>query len=158
MQHLPTSFVKLLDSEPLVVQQQMLAALLDNIAILEKANLPTPSKKPAPKPISKPTAKDEVSALVEHVNNPGIDDNLAKAISSELHSLNIKSDKPEKVKTIWLSPSSESYNYANVINNPMPINDFPNICTLLSIVNSHPSSTADADACLVSFSHRVMLA
>ena len=157
MQHLPPSFVKLLDSEPLVVQQQMLTALMDNIAILERANLPAPgpNKNSAPnvsKPVSrsKPDPKDELAQFVEHVENPGIDRTLAEAIRSELQSLNFSTDKPQKVKTIWLSPSSESYNYSSIINKPLPINDFPNICNLLSIVNSHPSSTSDADACLVS--------
>jgi len=157
MQHLPPSFVKLLDSEPLVVQQLMLTALMDNIAILEKANLPNPSpnKNSAPN-VSQPVSKskldpaDEVAQFVEHVENPGIDRTLAEAIRSELQSLNFNTDKPQKVKTIWLSPSSESYNYSSIINKPLPINDFPNICNLLSIVNNHPSSTSDADACLVS--------
>ena len=151
MQHLPPTFVRLLESEPLVVQKHMLAALLDNIALLEGANLPPAPSAPRNKPVPKPTARDEVSAFVEHVSNPGIDKNLAQAILNELNALDLASGKPEKVKTMWLSPSSESYNYANVINNPSPINNSPNICRLLSIVNSHPSSTADADACLVSF-------
>ena len=153
MQHLPTSFLKLLDLEPLEVQLDMFAALKENIAVLEKAHLPPICKKSAPESLSHqtPAPRDEISAFVEHVHNPGIDDDLADAILEELQSLPFKSQKIEKVKTIWLSPSSDSYNYADVVNDPLPIKSFPNIEHLMSIVNGHSGSTSDADACLVSF-------
>ena len=151
MQHLPTSFIKLLDSEPLEVQQQMLTALKDNIAILESANTPQHCNKTSGKASTHNSPHDDISEYVGHVDNPGINDDLANGILTELQSLSFKSSKLDKVKTLWLSPLSDSYNYADVINDPKPINAFPNICHLMSIVNQHPSTSSDADACLVSY-------
>ena len=131
------------------MQQQMLDALKDNIAILEGANIPQHCVKTA-ETASHNTPLDDISPFVEHVENPGISDDLANKVLKELHSLSLKSSKSDKVKTLWLSPSSDSYNYASVVNNPTPIKEFPNICHLMSIVNRHPSTSSDADSCLVS--------
>ena len=118
----------------------MLDALLDNIKSSKAAIIPKIS----------PTIDDIViTDLVEHVANiDGLDDFLTNNVMSELESLNLKSSS-RKVMTKWLSPTSKSYNYGNVVNNPIPIDGLPNICQLLSIINRHPSTTHDLDACLV---------
>ena len=90
-----------------------------------------------------------MSDYVEHVADLNIDDDLSKSIEDELISLQLKSSS-SKIKTQWLSPSNESYNYGNVINNAKPISSYPNICKLMAMVNDHPSTTGDLDACLVS--------
>ena len=130
----------------------MLIALTDNITSLEKALplKPNDVKHQSTQPPS--TIPDDISPFVEHVelDDLAIDDDLADAISNELKSMKLVSPIPTKIKTQWLSPSSESYNYGSVINNPKPICDYPNICKLMDIVNKHPSSTGDMDACIVS--------
>ena len=115
----------------------MLDALLDNIKSSKAAKVP------------KIPTVDNIGDLVEHVPIiDGLDDTLADNIMTELESLNLKSSS-RKAMTKWLSPTSKAYNYGNVVNNPIPISGLPNICKLLSIINSHPSSTHDLDACLV---------
>ncbi len=77
-----------------------------------------------------------------------IGNTLCTDILAELETLNLK--RPGKgVKTQWLSPTDESYNYGKVLNSPWPIKDYPNICELMKVVNSHPSTTGDMDCCLV---------
>ena len=58
--------------------------------------------------------------------------------------------KPAKVKTQWLSPSNEPYNYGKIVNKPKPITDYPHIVQLMNKVNRHPSTSGDMTACLVS--------
>ncbi len=118
----------------------MIKALAIDISSMEKSQ-----PAPAPKVISTST---RINNLVEHVSDLGIDDTLRSNIFTELHSLNLK--KPGRgVKTKWLSPSDESYNYGKVLNSPMPIKNYPHICKLAELVNKHPSTTGDMDCCLV---------
>ncbi len=92
-----------------------------------------------------------LATFVEHIPDLGIDQALENGILDELSSLRLTGDtKSNKVKTQWLSPTSDSYKYSGVCNDPMPISKFTNICKLMGIVNSHPSTTGDADSCLVS--------
>lgn len=95
-----------------------------------------------------------LSDFVEHIPELDISDELSSGLLEELTSLKLRSrgfnGKPAKVKTIWLSPSSVPYNYGNVINNPKPIRDFPNIVHLMELVNGHPGTSGDMTACLVS--------
>ena len=137
---LPLAFSKLLTDSSLDEQRLMLAALTDNIARLESANMaPTPNKNDS----------DDLTSLVEHIEDLGIAPDLSAAVEEELKSFDMVSNS-RKVKTKWLSPSSESYNYAAVINNPSPISEYPNICKLMELVNDHPATTGDMDSCLVS--------
>ena len=121
------------------MKRQMLKFLTDDIAKGE--NLTPP---PIPAPLS-----TDISSFVEHVDDVVLDEALICGIQDEFQTLDLKYP-PQKVNTQWISPSSESYNYGKVINNPKPILDFPNISKLMGIVNSHPSTTGDMDACLVS--------
>ncbi len=118
----------------------MLAALSDSINRLEASNLASKTKN---------SDNDDLVHLVEHINNLGINPDLSAAVEQELQSFNMVSNT-DKVKTKWLSPSSESYNYAAVMNRPSPISDYPNICKLMELVNGQPATTGDMDSCLVS--------
>jgi hypothetical protein len=95
-------------------------------------------------------APDSLSSLVEHVPDLGIGKTLEDGILDELTSLRLTASKSQKVQTQWLSPTSDTYKYGGVCNNPRPISGFPNICKLMGIVNSHSSTTGDSDSCLVS--------
>lgn len=114
----------------------MLEALSANITASE-----TP--KPPPPPFN-------ILDHIQHVSDIGIDDNLNSAISDELTSLDLLGGKENKVTTKWLSPTNDSYNYGSIVNHPNPIANYPNICKLMSLVNNHPSTTGDMDACIVS--------
>ena len=94
-------------------------------------------------------AVSEMYSFVDHVQDLGIDQTLEQGILSELSSLKLLSTS-KKVKTQWLSPTNDKYKYGNVCNNPKPINGFPCIAKLMDIVNAHPSTTRDSDACIVS--------
>ncbi len=91
---------------------------------------------------------------VEHVEDLGIDNALSSGIMKELAQLKIRTKgskgKPAKVKTQWLSPSNEPYNYGAIVNNPKPITDYPHIVQLMNKVNNHSSTSGDMTACLVS--------
>ncbi len=97
-----------------------------------------------------PLDLDSVSTFVEHVPDLGIDESLEKSILDELSSLKLTDTKSRKIQTQWLSPTSESYKYSGVCNDPKPISKFPNVCKLMGIVNSYPGTTGDADSCLIS--------
>ena len=87
--------------------------------------------------------------LVEHVPVlPGMDESLSKEILKEIDSMNL-GGKPEKVHTLWISPSSENYCFGNVVNKPHPINNFPSISKLMGLINDLPSTTSNMNACLV---------
>ena len=95
------------------------------------------------------TSDIDINSLVEHVDSlSGLDDSLCDSIMEEIQTLGLKK-KGRGVKTQWLSPTSDEYNYGNVINKPLPIRDYPSLCKLMDIVNSHPSTTGDMDSCLV---------
>ena len=95
------------------------------------------------------TSDIDINSLVEHVDSlSGLDDSLCDSIMEEIQTLDLKK-KGRGVKTQWLSPTSDEYNYGNVINKPLPIRDYPGLCKLMEIVNSHPSTTGDMDSCLV---------
>ncbi len=95
-----------------------------------------------------------ISDFVEHVTDLDIDNDLSAGILDELTKLKLrtrgKNGKPAKVKTKWLSPSNEPYNYGAIVNNPKPISDCPYILQLMDKVNRHPSTSGDMTACLVS--------
>ena len=97
------------------------------------------------------TSDIDINSLVEHVDSlSGLDDSLCDSIKEEIHTLELHKKKGPGVKTQWLSPTSDEYNYGNVINKPLPIKDYPGLCRLMDIVNySHPSTTGDMDSCLV---------
>ena len=63
-----------------------------------------------------------LKTLAEHVEDIGIHETLSDSIISEFHSLNLTGDR---LKTQWLSPTRESYNYAAVVNHPKQIKEFP---------------------------------
>ena len=94
------------------------------------------------------------SDLVQHIPELEISEDLSSGLLNELNSLKLRSrgnkGNPAKVKTQWLSPGSTPYNYGKVINNPKPISNFPNVVKLMEQVNSHPSTSGNMSACLVS--------
>ena len=96
------------------------------------------------------TPKDVISSMVQHVDDLGLDESLVKGIEAELNSLQLEGSNPKKVLTQWLSPSLDSYNYGKIVNKPKPISSFPNISALMEIINLHPATSKDMDACLVS--------
>ncbi len=144
MVELPTPFTNLLQTADLDVKRAMLEALKANITAMEKkAKLQIQST-----PVNNVTIPPLFDSLVEHVSDLALDDTLCKNILAELDTLNLK--RPGRgVKTQWLSPTGESYNYGKVLNSPWPIKNYPSICKLAEIVNNHPSTTGDMDCCLV---------
>ncbi len=100
------------------------------------------------------TSQASISDFVEHVTDLDISKELSSGVLKELSELKLRTKgskgKPAKVKTKWLSPSDEPYNYGAIVNNPKPISDCPNIVQLMNKVNSHPSTSGDMTACLVS--------
>ncbi len=126
----------------------MLSLLSADIAKSE-ASTASNSKQPSPDSPSLQNKVPDISSFVEHVPDLGIDKQLEQDIMQELSSLNLLNSASRKVKTQWLSPTSDNYEYAAVCNKPKPIDGFPNICKLMSIVNAHPSTTGDSDCCFV---------
>ncbi len=104
-----------------------------------------------------PTSADnapQISDYIEHITDLGISDDLSANVLKELTSFKLRTHgskgRPAKVKTQWLSPSDESYNYGKIVNKPKAIGDFPHILELMDIINKHPSTSGDMTACLVS--------
>jgi alkylated DNA repair dioxygenase AlkB len=104
-----------------------------------------------PTATSTSTPKEVISSVVQHVDDLSLDDSLVEGIESDLHSLQLQGSNPKKVLTQWLSPSVDSYNYGKIVNKPRPIGSFPHISALMDIINRHPDTSNDMDACLVSF-------
>ena len=152
---IPFSFTVLLETASLHVKELMLEALSMNIAankipksIIRLQPIITQTSLVESKPAS--DSPMDMSALVEHVPDLKLDKALSDGIRVELENLQMKGPA-SKVHTQWLSPTSDSYNYGKVINKPKPIAQHPSIAELLAVVNSHPSTSGDLDACLVSF-------
>ena len=118
-------------------KRMMLSAISSSIA-LDESNL-------VPPVLNQST---DMSGLVEHIPDLGLEDEHYWTIRSELESMNL-SGKGRGVKNQWLSPTDEYYNYSSVINKPKPISDYPGICKLMDLVNNHESTTGDLDCCLV---------
>ncbi|KAL5270218.1 hypothetical protein ACHWQZ_G001079 [Mnemiopsis leidyi] len=139
MEDLPVGFVAILNAATLKQKQLMLSAISASFAKPE----PCVQSKPANAPV-------KIEDLVEHVPDLGLDDDLYYFINEELLSLQLQNVRGAGVKTKWLSPESESYNYGKVNNKPSDIKQFPNILKLMDLVNKHPSTTGDMDCCLIS--------
>ena len=96
----------------------------------------------------------QISEFVCHVDKLPLSSSLSNDILNELTSLKLRTKgtkgKPAKVKTQWLCPRDNSYDYGSVVNKPRSISDFPNICKLMDMVNSHPDTSGDMSACLIS--------
>ena len=90
----------------------------------------------------------DILALVEHVPHINLTDELYNEILDELNGLDLNSTS-NAVRTKWLSPTDEPYNYAKVKNDPLPIRNYPKINKLMDIVNAHPSTTQNMDCCLI---------
>lgn len=133
---LPPSFVELLSQSSLKVKHRMLQALNEAITLDE---------------VKAPPHISDVSTYVKHIPELDIGQDLNTSIMAELESLNLHlHPDPNKVKTQWLSPTNEEYNYGKVINKPKPISEFKAISELAEMINKHPDSTGDMDACIVS--------
>ena len=149
---LPSFLSEFLKTASLELKHQLLDVLAEDIATAEAENLlPTHDTIVQPHQDTVQTSLSvDISELVEHVPDLKLDDILAEGILVELKSLQFKGPA-KKVKTQWISPSSDSYNYGRIVNKPKPIDAFPNISKLRDLVNQHPSTSSDMDACLVSY-------
>jgi len=134
MQELPKVFVDLLKTATLAEKRAMLEALTLNVASETTAESTASS--------------DDIVSLVEHVNDLNLDKTLCDDLQKELDSLNLK-QRGRAVTTQWLSPTTHSLYYGHVMNKPTPINDYPNFCKLMEVVNNHPSTSGDMDSCLI---------
>ena len=132
---LPPTFLELLGSSSIEVLRLMKNVVSKAISDAEGNNNPPP---------------DNISDYVEHIEDLGIDDTLAAGITKELGTLQLKSRSSTKIKTKWLTPKVDSSSLSKVIKNPQPIDDYPNICKLLDLVNNHPSTTGNLNSCLIS--------
>ena len=123
----------------------------DTIETLSEDHLTAPSTESiTPKPISPlPSPEPEsFSDLVKHIQLD-LPEPLVKGVMEELATMKIRT-RGKKVKTLWLSPSNDSYRYGRVVNKPKPINEFPKILELMSLVNSNKATSGNMTACLVS--------
>ena len=137
---LPATFLELLNNSSLEVKRLMQEALTDSITKAESVSSALKSNTDV-------QPKD----FVTHVEDLHIDKCLSAAIQAELESLNLHSlPQKNKVKTQWLSPSNEDYNYGSIVNKPKPISEYPAICKLMDLVNDQPSTTGDMDAAHIS--------
>ena len=124
---------------------------VDAVAPSTKSTPPTPTHL-TPTHLTKDSSDEVLSLLVEHVPAlPGLDDALSDSILKELDSMQLLRN-PNKILTRWLSPTSDPYNYGKVVNNPIPIDNFPSIKKLMSTINNLPPTTCtgNMDSCLVS--------
>ena len=98
--------------------------------------------------------RTQISEFVNHIDELPIGSSLSNDILKELTSLKLRTKgtkgKPAKVKTQWLCPIDKYHNYSSTINKPEPISEFPHISKLMGIVNSHPATSGNVTACLVS--------
>ena len=103
--------------------------------------------------LSQSQPRSQISEFVCHVDKLPLSSSLSNDILNELASLKLRTKgtkgKPAKVKTQWLCPG-DNYDYGSVVNKPRSISDFPNICKLMDMVNSHPDTSGDMSACLIS--------
>ena len=135
---LPDGFIRIFTDSDLNQKKAMLKLLSASISAVEAG-----TDKNIPPSRAEPSC---LTNLTEHVPDIGIDDHLNEFINAELHSFNLTGNK---LKTQWLSPTNETYNYAAVVNQPKKISDYPAICRLMELVNAHPSTTGDLDSALV---------
>ena len=157
---LPPLITEFLETASLDDKHQLLAVLSENIACIEADNLLPPPNYTVPaggkKRSDAPLALDDLSfsRYVQHIDNLGIDATLSTGVETELASMKLLSRatkaKKAKIKTQWLSPSDDHYNYGSIVNKPLPISNYPSILKLMELVNVHPSTTADMDSCLIS--------
>lgn len=133
---LPDGFMRIFTDSDINQKKAMLKLLSASISAVEAGTVPAPSRV---EPLC-------LKNLTEHVQDIGIDDQLNEFINAELHSFNLAGNK---LKTQWLSPTNDTYNYATVVNQPKQISNYPGICRLMELVNSHPSTTGDLDSALV---------
>ena len=102
---LPPAFLELMETTPIEMKHLMLAYLQESICKSETA-LPTKAEVTVEE-------ATPLSSYVEHVgaDSLGMTDELYHEVCAELKSLGLKSSNAKKMKTQWLSPSSEAYNY-----------------------------------------------
>ena len=89
----------------------------DTIETLSEDHLTAPSTESiTPKPISPlPSPEPEsFSDLVKHIQLD-LPEPLVKGVMEELATMKIRT-RGKKVKTLWLSPSNDSYRYGRVVN------------------------------------------
>ena len=156
---LPQTILDFIASATLETKHQLLDVLAEDITRLEAENLlPLSDFLPLLQESINPShtghSAEDLSRFVEHVPMLDISPSLSTAIDEELKSFKLRTrssnGKKSKVKTRWLCPSEDPYVYGNVVNDPLPIVDYPNICRLMGIVNNHHSTSGDMDSCLVS--------
>ena len=66
--------------------------------------------------------------------------------------MGILGKKSNKVTTQWLSGDDRAYCFSesqSFKHPPKPLKEYPGICTLLDLVNAHPSTTHNLDSALV---------
>ena len=117
-----------------------LMELLKNSLAEDKVKPPTPVKL---------VTSGHVSNLVSNIPDLQVDSKLLEDLSEELHSLKLGSNS-KKVKTQWLSPSTEPYIYGDAFHHSKSITNYTSICKLMSIVNQNSDTTGNMDCCLVS--------
>ena len=151
---LPSAITEFVESASLDEKQQLLALLTENIAADEASFNTANTEVDDSSSLLNSTDSPGLSSFIEHVDKLDISPELSAGVETELHSLKLQTraskGKKIKVKTQWLSPTDESYNYSNVINKPLPLCSYPHISKLMGLVNSHPGSSNDMDSCLVS--------
>ncbi len=156
---LPTTITSFISSASREQKQLLLSLLTKDLeSDATTTELSKAESEPEPKPKSNsPTTVDKVpqiSDYMEHISELDISEDLSAEVLKELEGLKLRTrgtkGRPAKVKTQWLSPSNESYNYGKIVNKPKAIRDFPRILEVMDIVNKHPSTSGDMTACLVS--------
>ena len=134
-----SSFYDLIQKCSLLEKKTLLLTLQDIIRKEETSrNMPIPTSK--------------LTDLVEYVPNfiPSDADDLVSGIHSELKSFD--SLKPcNEVTSQWLSLINEPYSFGRKTYNAKDLQSYQYIHKLMGMVNNHPSTTGDANSCLISF-------
>ena len=92
---------------------------------------------------------EHVSNLLSNIPDLHVASKLLEGLSEELHSLKLGSNS-KKVKTQWLSPSTEPCIYGDAFHDSKPITNYISICKRMSIVNPHSVTTGNTDCYIMS--------
>lgn len=137
-------FSELLKNASLIEKKAMLVALQNSISseesILRKNFLPDNKLK---------ELVDFVPDFISPVNED--DNDLASNIIKELDSIKGLKSSSKVVTSQWLSLNDLPYSFGKATYEAKDLMEYPHIHRLLDLINSHDSTTGDANACLVNY-------
>ena len=138
---IPQSFLNTISTCSIETKKAMLDVLLESIEHdqLESAVASTPLPTPTPETV------DEYVSLIPDI---GLDEDFLQGLQKEVESMNLQGNS-RKVKTQWISTSTDSYWFGNVEHPAKPVSEYPYISELMDTINKHDGTTNNMDSCLV---------